>query len=305
MDTQTKDFKPKESARALLAEIIDYAGLFPPSQISMAEAVENYADYKKSAYSWMLGRFVVVVARLDEFMDHADEYLKHEAENGWRLSVLAGEDVYDSIRRVDRFNAQNASRVLCDALEIKVTTASEIENAVRILPNYLTAYFEIPTDKTLAETVSTLAVRGQRAKIRTGGLTADAFPSTAQIIRFMRTCLAANVPFKATAGLHHPLRCFKPLTYAPDAPKGTMHGFLNLFLAAGFARQGFKPNVLEELLEDEFYESFEFSEGAVTWHRDYTLTVQQIALMRERSVVSFGSCSFEEPIEDLKEIGIL
>ncbi|HEX8286529.1 MAG TPA: hypothetical protein VF556_00950 [Pyrinomonadaceae bacterium] len=302
---QTTDSKPKESARVLLAEIVDYAGLFPPSQISMAEAVRNYAAYKKSAYNWMLGRFVVVVARLDEFMEYADEYLSGDAENGWRLSVLAGEDVYDSIRRVDRFNSQNASRVLCDTLEIKVTTASEIENAVGILPNYLTAYFEIPTDKTLADTISTLAIRGQRAKIRTGGLTADAFPSTAEIIRFVRTCLAANVPFKATAGLHHPLRCFKPLTYAPDAPSGTMHGFLNLFLATGFARQGYKSNILEGVLEDEFYESFEFSEGAVTWHRDYILTVQQIALMRERSLISFGSCSFDEPIEDLKDIGIL
>lgn len=302
---QTTDSKPKESARVLLAEIIDYAGLFPPSQISMAEAVRNYAAYKKSDYSWMLGRFVVVVARLDEFMEYADEYLSGDAKNGWRLSVLAGEDVYDSIRRVDRFNSQNASRVLCDTLEIKVMTSSEIENTVSVLPNYLTAYFEIPTAAALADMVSTLAIRGQRAKIRTGGLTADAFPSTAEIIRFMRTCLAANVPFKATAGLHHPLRCFKPLTYAPDSPSGTMHGFLNLFLATGFARQGYKSNILEGVLEDEFYESFEFSEGAVTWHRDYILTVQQIALMRERSLISFGSCSFDEPVEDLKDIGIL
>ena len=59
MDTQTTDSKPKESARALLAEIIDYAGLFPPSQISMAEAVTNYAAYKNSNYKWMLGRFIV------------------------------------------------------------------------------------------------------------------------------------------------------------------------------------------------------------------------------------------------------
>ena len=103
------------------------------------------------------------------------------------------------------------------------------------LCRFCTAYFELPLGENLADLVSTLAIRGQCAKIRTGGLTADAFPSTAQIIRFTRTCLAANVPFKATAGLHHPIRCFKPLTYAPDAPSGMMHGFLNVSLAAGFA----------------------------------------------------------------------
>ncbi|MCU1289214.1 MAG: hypothetical protein JWN60_1443 [Acidobacteria bacterium] len=305
MNTQTTDCNLKESVHTLLAEIVDYAGLFPPSQISMAEAVSNYAAYKKSNHKWMLGRFVVAVARLDEFIEQADKYLAGGEENVWRLSVLAGEDVYDSVRRVDRFNAQNSSRVLCDALEVKVTTVSEIENTVSILPPSLTTYFEITPDRMLAETVSTLAILGQRAKIRTGGLTADAFPSSSEVIRFIRTCLAANVPFKATAGLHHPLRCFKPLTYAPDAPSGVMHGFLNLFLATGFARQGFRTNILEGLLEDEFPESFEFFDSAVTWHRDYILTVQQIALMRRRNIISFGSCSFEEPIADLREMGIL
>jgi hypothetical protein len=305
MDTQATDSKPKESVHTLLAEIVDYAGLFPPSQISMAEAVTNYAAYKNSNYNWMLGRFIVPTARLDEFIESAYQLITPDAETPWRLSVLAGEDIYESVRRVDRFNTQNGSRVLCDALEVKAATVSKIENTVNILPNYLTAYFELPIDENLADLVSTLAIRGQRAKIRTGGLTADAFPSTAQIIRFTRTCLAANVPFKATAGLHHPIRCFKPLSYAPDAPYGTMHGFLNVCLAAGFARQGFKPNLLESLLEDEFSESFEFSDGGVTWHRDYILTVQQIARMREQNVISFGSCSFDEPIDDLKEIGIL
>ena len=112
MDTQATNSKPKESARALLAEIIDYAGLFPPSQISMAEAVANYAAHKNSNYNWMLGRFIVPTARLDEFIEYADEFITPDAENGWRLSVLAGEDIYESVRRVDRFNAQNSSRVL-------------------------------------------------------------------------------------------------------------------------------------------------------------------------------------------------
>ncbi len=65
------DVKLKESVRALLSEIVDYAGLFPPSQLSMSEAVSNYATYKNSNHSWMLGRFVVPVNRLDEFAESA------------------------------------------------------------------------------------------------------------------------------------------------------------------------------------------------------------------------------------------
>jgi hypothetical protein len=304
MDSSTTNTKPNEAARALLAGIIDYAGLFPPSQVSMAEAVLNYATYKSSNYNWLLGRFVLPVARLDEFIENTGDFIPRDPNNGWRLSVLAGENLPETIRRIENFNAQNSARVLCDVLELKAHTESEIENAVNALPDYLTAYFEIPVDKRLPDLVTALAIRGQRAKIRTGGVTNDAFPTTAEIIRFIRTCLAANVPFKATAGLHHALRCFKPLTYESNAPMGAMHGFLNLFLATGFARQGFKPNLLESLLEDEFPESLEFSDGGVTWHRDYILTVAQIARTRQ-SIISFGSCSFDEPVADLQEMELL
>lgn len=304
MDSDTTNFPTDDSARALLAEIIDYAGLFPPSQVSMAEAVLNYATYRNSNYNWMLGRFVLPAARLEEFLENTGDFVPRNPQNVWRLSVLAGEDVPGTIRLIDNFNARNSSRILCDTLELKAFTASEIENAVKALPDYLTAYFEIPVDKRLADLAAELAIRGQRAKIRTGGVTNDAFPTTAEIIRFVRTCLAANVPFKATAGLHHALRCFKPLTYEANAPMGTMHGFLNLFLAVGFARQGFKPSLLESLLEDEFAESFELTDGAITWHRDYILTAAQIARMRQ-SIISFGSCSFDEPVADLQEMRIL
>ena len=303
MNSPTNDSAPFESAKALLTEIIDYAGLFPPSQATMAEAVGNYVAYKQSEYAWMLGRFVVPAVRLDEFKENAQEFLT--TENVWHLSVLAGEDVYESIQLIENFNRQNGDRALCDALEVRAKTSSKIENTVNILPENLTAYFELPLDERLGDLVATLAILGQRAKIRTGGVTSDAFPKTREIIRFIRTCLAANVPFKATAGLHHPVRCFKPLTYEPDAPEGTMHGFLNLFLAAGFIRQGYKTNLVESLMEDEFGESFSFSDGGLTWHINYALTTRQLQILRERSAISFGSCSFDEPIADLREMGIL
>ncbi len=295
---------PRESIRVLLSEIIDYAGLFPPSEVSMAEAVLNYATYKNSNFNWMLGRFVVPVSRLDEFWDAAGDFVSRDA-NGWRLSVLAGEDIYDTIRKTDDFNAQHSPFVFCDTLEVRATTESKIENTVDALPEYITAYFEIPNNERLGDLVATLAFLGQRAKLRTGGVTADAFPRPQEIIRFIRTCLAANVPFKATAGLHHPLRCFRPLTYAPNAPQGTMHGFLNMFLTVGYVREGYESLILEEILEDEFEEGFEFDDDGVTWHNDYALNIDQLARLRRENIISFGSCSFDEPIADLQQIGLL
>ncbi|MEO6590644.1 MAG: hypothetical protein ABIP06_15215 [Pyrinomonadaceae bacterium] len=295
----------KESVRALLAEIVDYAGLFPPSQLSMAEAVLNYATYKNSNYNWMLSRFVLPAARLDEFLESANDFISRDNGDVWRLAVLAGEDIYDTLRRIEDFNAKNGSRVIVDALEVRATTESKIENTVNALSPDMTAYFEIPTDERLPDLVSALAIRGQRAKIRTGGVTTDVFPPSKSVIRFIRTCLAANVPFKATAGLHHPLRCFKPLTYEADAPEGQMNGFLNMFLMTAFARYGFKPIVLEQILMDESARNFKFDENGVWWRNEYFLNNSQLERVRHSNIISFGSCSFTEPIEDLQDLELL
>jgi hypothetical protein len=293
-----------ESVRALLAGAIDYAGLFPPSQLSMADAVVNYAKYRASEDNWMLGRFVVPVARLDELREMASQFVEREG-NPWPISALAAEDIYDTLKRLNSFNERHSGGFLVDSLEVKANSVSKIENTVDALPEGITAFFEIGLGSNFAELIATLAIDRQQAKIRTGGVTSDEFPRSRDVIRFVRTCLAGNVPFKATAGLHHPLRCFRPLTYAENGPSGTMHGFLNLFLMTGFARESYKPDMLEELMEEEFSEVFHFDEQGITWRGDNTLSVWQIERLRRLGVQSFGSCSFEEPIEDLKALGLL
>src|SRR5437667_6653924 len=218
------------SVRTLLAGAVDYAGLFPPAGLSMSEAVINYAMYRNSNYCWMLGRFVLSVAHLADFVENAADFISHDSQNAWRLSVLSGEDIIDTIRKVNEFNSSYGPGMTIDSLEVKANSTSKIENTIGVLPAGITAYFELGLNENFPELVAQLALNGQRAKIRTGGITPDAIPRTKEVIRFVRTCLAANVPFKATAGLHHPVRCFRALTYENNSPMGTMHGFLNLFL---------------------------------------------------------------------------
>lgn len=294
-----------ESVRALLSEIVDYAGLFPPSQLSMSEAVNNYAAYKNSDYNWMLGRFVVPAARLDEFLDSALSLLPFDKNSAWKLSVLASDDISQTVRQIEDFNWTNAPSAICDSIEVKVDTSRMIEEIAESVPTNYAVYFEIPLNENLIDLISMSAVHGQRAKIRTGGVMENAFPKNEQIIRFMQTCLAANVPFKATAGLHHPLRCRKPLTYEKNAPSGVMNGFLNVFLAAGFLRQGCPESLINELLEDQRAENFTFDADGAFWRQEYFISTTQLKSLREQSIVSFGSCSFEEPIADLREIGLL
>lgn len=155
-------------------------------------------------------------------------------------------------------------------------------------------YVEI-TDLNLIES---LARHGLRAKLRTGGVTADAFPSSTAVAQFLRKCAEYAVPFKATAGLHHPIRCVRPLTYDPDAPRGTMHGFVNLFMAAALL-----PHA-EAILEDGDPGAFAFDDDTASW-RGHAVLTDDLAKLRAEFAISFGSCSFEEPIHDLQELGWL
>lgn len=298
-----EDLQTIASVRTLLAEIVDYAGLFPPSQLLMAEAVANYAAYLDSNYKWMLGRFVVPVGRLDEFAENAERYFAKSGEV-WRLSVLASDEIDKTIEKVASFNNKMNGRAFADALEVKAANDAEIRNISQHLPEDLKVYFELPLDEKLTDSVITLAIHKQRAKIRTGGITPEAFPTVEQITRFMRICLAANVPFKCTAGLHHPLRCLKALTYEADAPTGKMNGFLNVFLAAAFLQQGYAPKLIHELLREERADNFQFRDDGVLWREEYFAHTNQLRFLRER-IISFGSCSFTEPVEDLQELELL
>ncbi|MBA3770066.1 MAG: hypothetical protein H0X08_06165 [Blastocatellia bacterium] len=293
------------SVRELLKGAIDYAGLFPPSNLSMSDAVINYAAYRNSNFSWMLGRFVLPVSQLPEFMECAQDFMARDSENMWRLSALSGEDINKTVREIESFNQEYAGPAVIDSLEVKANTISKIDNTASALPEGVTAYFEIDTGDNLADLVAELSKKRQRAKIRTGGVTVEAFPSTADIIRFVKTCLAANVPFKATAGLHHPIRCYRPLTYESNAQQGTMHGFLNLFLMTGVLLEGFRPTLLEHIMEEEYDEVFAFDDTGVTWQGEFMLSTRSIERLRRLGIQSFGSCSFDEPVADLQKLGIL
>jgi hypothetical protein len=305
MDDQVSDSNVMESVRTLLAGAIDYAGLYPPARLSMPEAVINYATYRNSNYNWMLGRFVVGLSRLNEFYESAADFISRDAATAWPIAIVAGEDLFKTMRVVEDFNALRGPGVICDAIEMKTVTSYQVETVSASLPPGVKAYFEIEPIGGFAELITSVALAGQRAKLRTGGTTAEAFPSASDIVRFVQTCTAANVPFKATAGLHHPIRCFRPLTYEANAAKGTMHGFLNLFLMTGFAREAFRRSFLEDVMEDEFEEVFQFDPTCVKWRTEYTLNLHQIERLRTLGIQSFGSCSFEEPISDLQSLGIL
>lgn len=294
----------KNSLRVLLSEVVDYAGLFPPANLSMAAAVQNYAYYLKSEHSWMLGRFIVPANLLDDFAGHAKGFWSNTSKDAkmWRVSVLASEDLTSTLSQIDAFNQNHSGKAVIDTLEVRSKSAKQIKETK--LSSQVTTYFEIPLDSQLPEQISALALTRNRAKIRTGGVTQEAFPPIDELVKFLRVCTAANVAFKATAGLHHPLRVIKPLSYELDAPNGTMHGFLNLFLSAALLRQNLNNSSVHKLMADGNADNFKFDDEKATWNGNQ-IELSQLKLVRERNAISFGSCSFVEPVEDLQQLGLL
>jgi hypothetical protein len=287
-----------ESVRALLEGVVDYAGLFPPAALPMAEAVASYHRYRASGDGWMLGRFVVAAARLSEF----ETVLVSHPGPKMPVSVVAP-DLAGSFPAVLAFNAHVRDAVI-DSFETKAGTAAAIRNGAAASPSpRFTLWFEIPVEPDPAPLVDAIAAVNGRAKIRTGGTTEDLFPTPPQVARFIRRCDDAKVPFKATAGLHHAVPGVHPLTYESGSASCRMHGFLNLFLASAFLWTGVSDNDVRAMLaEDE--PQFSFDSKGVHWH-EFWISTEQIESARGRLAVSFGSCSFEEPAGHLRARGLI
>jgi len=295
--------------RTLLAHAIDYAGLFPPAQLDMPGAVAEYESYLVSSDAWALGRFVVSAARLAELADVAGETTTISLGAPYaerQLSVVLGADLPADVERLRAFSDHASSEHWwggVDAVELRASTPEAIADAMRVLPDGVERYVEIPVTGDPAPLVRAIGDAGAFAKVRTGGTTADAFPSSDRVVRFLATCLREAVPFKATAGLHHPLRGEYPLTYEPGSACGRMYGFLNVFLATGLLAAGLDEVDARRLLEESDPSAVTFSRTEVAW-RNHRLSVDHLAESR-RFLTSFGSCSFREPIDDLTVLGLL
>ena len=284
---------------ALAAGVVDYAGLFPPAGLDMATAVANHATYRASADAWMLGRFVVPVARLDEWRAAMAALPADAARDGWRLSALLAGDGIADCATVAAFNAESPFGATIDVLEGRATTRESIAALAAAVPAGVTLYVELPHAEDPAPLVDVVRATGVRAKIRTGGVVADAIPPVEQVERFLRRCHEAGVPCKATAGLHHPLRGTYRLTYAPDAPTATMHGWVNVVLAAAAIGAGADTATALRLLRCEDATRLAVADGAITLD-GATVTAAALATARAQGVVAFGSCSFREPVDELR-----
>jgi hypothetical protein len=298
------------SLRALLTRSIDYAGMFPPCSLDLAPAVKNQAEYVRSPDSWMLSAFVLPIAKFGEAAGLLAQFDKHHQ---FRISALgvkteSAENFLKELKQtaetIRSFQKEHSDRAPIAQLEMPLPQDVDVKGlneAAAILADLkLQAFWESPAES--AEKAIALLARAKVPafgyKLRTGGVIADAFPSSVQIARAILASTKHHVPMKFTAGLHHPVRQFR------DEVKAEMHGFLNV-LGAGVlsAEHHWEETQLVEMLEDQRAQSFEFHDTVFAW-RDWEITLDRIKA-RRKFVTSFGSCSFNEPREDLQALKFL
>ena len=309
----------------LLKRIVDYAGLFPPAGLELRDAITNFARYRATPDAWMLNRFVIPVGRLGELAAFEELFAE---DPPFRFSVLGTgasdsvsflEALEQDIGRISAFHSHHDGNVQVEAMEVRWPEAL-LDSREEALASFLgdvaarfegaelhdiELYLEVPLDDKLSERLPTVvgALEAQErlhvaCKIRCGGMRPEDHPDPQVLAPILAALAEAGVPFKATAGLHHPLRHYN------EGAGVHMLGFLNVFGAGVLAaRHGLDEASILRILEDEDPSHFQFDDTRFRW-MDYSVTGDEIPHLR-RFATTFGSCSFDEPREDLRDLELL
>jgi hypothetical protein len=303
---------PAASLQALLAQSIDYAGMFPPCSLGLEPALRNQAEYARSSEAWMLKTFVLPVIQFDSAKQLLPQFDPlhplHVSALGPKTKNAAAfvDALAETETAIRSLAAHNVDLVSVNQLEMwlpKDVDLPALDEARSIIGD-LAAFWEAPAERA-RETITLLAELNSGMdeptfgfKLRTGGVTSDAFPTSVQIARALVVPATHQVPIKFTAGLHHPLRQYR------EEVQTRMHGFLNVLGAAILAAEHkWDEKQTVAMLEDEDPKSFSFDDEFFAW-REWKIDIKPLN-NRRRFVTSFGSCSFDEPREDLRALGFL
>lgn len=292
------------SVRTLLTDAIDYAGLFPPAALRMPDAVAEYLRHRTEPDRWALGRFVVPAARIEEFVAAAREagLLPAPAGDPVHLAVLATGDLPAGLEAVARLRATAPELgVVVAAIETRAAQPAEARAAARLIPREYEGWVEIPLGPPAGPMIEAVLGGGGRPKIRTGGVSPELFPAADDILEFLAEAVRRDTPFKATAGLHHPLRGVYSYTYLPGSATGPMYGYLNLLVASALLMEDQPVDEARRALLEEDREAFEFAETGLTW-RGRRFDLATLGRLRESGLRSIGSCSFGDPMRELQPL---
>jgi hypothetical protein len=292
-----------DSRRVALSNLFDDAGMFPPTGKGLAGALVDHRRHRASDLGWLAGRFLVPSSRI------ADYAAACAADDDWTASVVVQPSQDRSLSGVVQDVFAYAASARIEALELRLpagdpqpTLVSEVSALMEVGMFAAAAelWLEIPLTSpsvvygwldVLAEARSAVSSLEVGAKIRCGGPVAAAFPSVEAVAGFVSAARARGVPFKATAGLHHPFGRWNEQLGVRE------FGFVNLLAAAAVD----EPDCARVL-----YAHGTEVERDATELRWGSITVSWAQLAEVRTLfASIGSCSLTEPADDLTACGLL
>lgn len=323
------------SVRALLEGIVDYAGLFPPAKLDMEPAVQNYMEYLASDYAWMLGKFVCSRVRIEEaltafkaksnsnivefsmigvYREERTDFLEQlKADAIFAQSI---EDRTDGMYRIPSYEIKLPDSVTkkLPSWAIYELISEASQTILEKAPNLTSIYFETDLKSDWKNAIANVldgifryrqvnSVADNELqcgfKLRCGGARPEDHPAIDLVETAVRYTKNASIPMKFTAGLHHPIRHYD------ETMKVKKHGFLNVFLASILHNiYNLNEENLKNLIAEEVSDNFHFSDHGLRW-MSYQALTHQVQNARKDVVISFGSCSFLEPTEDLVALGLL
>jgi hypothetical protein len=313
------------SLLTLLDQSLDYAGLFPPASLPMAQATATFGHERQGTASILMGRFVCPITRLGELSDAA-----HTQARQLRVAAIlrggktAGEclaNLEADLASVAAFPGGASDHSSVDTLELKLPPDALAGSALRKL---LTAVVALlgrqpgTTRQVFLEVAPTAALEDQLAlvaesagklrdttgmalgyKLRTGGSDAASVPAIQLVAAALATARAHRLPMKCTGGLHHPLRGKQA------GSDHALHGFINLLAAAAIAHnRSVSSAELEEVLAGEEAGHFTFGRAKLSWG-SHSLDMAELGAARNQLLVSFGSCFTDAPKAELRRLGWL
>ncbi len=318
------------SLESFVKNILDYAGMFPPARLDLAEAFYNYVKYKNGKYNWIVSKFICPARKLTELGNLIETKYKDEADIS--ISVLGScgsdEDDFRSNFETDLklwkgFNIKCGVKVKTNFYEtrlpddlilkqnyketsrfIDLFTSEIIDNIKQPVYFFTECLMGEDWKKDIRSLVNAIELHNEKSnncgfKLRTGGIEPFSFPSPGQIALSIRECLDRKTTLKFTAGLHHPIRHYD------SNIRTMMHGFINVFASGILAmRHNISDRNIREILDDENRDNFIFSETGFSW-KDWTAGIKDIEFARKNLVTSYGSCSIDEPVDDLKSLNLL
>jgi hypothetical protein len=311
--------KRSAAVTALCSGLIDYAGLYPPAALGLPQALSNYRSYTSAPDSWMLSRFIAGAAHA---LQLTDELLAGFMSQGALEISLVSKDPIQELPKVIAALPQVARVVAVESplvagTEIKDQLASHREAFKALVDqgHQLEMFYEVPFSENwdqeflrLVDGIVTIGAghpaRSVGCKLRCGGLEPQLVPSPERLGRALHACAERSIAVKFTAGLHQPFR-HMPKPGETGSAGVPMHGYFNLYWAALVvnAKRCSAGEVIEIVAEMESCNP-RVMDDSIEW-LGVRLSEQEIRDMRSSKVLSFGSCSFEEPIDAARQLGWL